>query len=202
MAELAELWAKALPDIRNAVTGRGVWTALNASVPLSTEEGALVLGLPSNETELAGHLRMPQIRKVIEAEFLKHTGMNVNLRVIEGTKAEDWERMKRRDLEANRMQQAAMDRAKAEMSARTNWDSVYEVLSRNFSATQNKSLPQNRAKFYAESVKLVAQNRKDQVNRDDLNERNFARCIERLAQYADIPSTVVAVEVLRLAGEI
>ncbi len=199
---MAELWAQALPDIRNAVTGRGVWTALNACVPLSTEGDSLVLGLPNNESELAGHLRMPQIRKVIEAEFLKRSGQIVNLRVIEGTRPEDWERMKRRDLEASRMQGAAMDRAKAEMSARTNWDSVYETLSRNFAATQNKSLPQNRAKFYAESVKLVALNRKEQVNRDDLNERNFARCIERVAQYADIPSTVVAVEVLKLAGEI
>lgn len=202
MAEVAEVWAEALPDIRKGVTGVGIWAALNACKPVALDGNVLVLGVTSNEAELAGHLRMPQTRKLIEAEVGRRSSQTIELRVIEGTGPEDWERAKRRDVEARRLQEAAMERARAEVTSRTNWDSVYENLSRKFAATPNKSVPQNRAKFYKEGLEYLAQSRKDQTNRDDLNERNFARCIERLAQYAEVPSTLVATTVLELAGEL
>ena len=37
---------------------------------------------------------------------------------------------------------------------------------------------------------------------DDLAERNFARCVERVAQYADVPSTLVASHVLLRVGDL
>ena len=91
---------------------------------------------------------------------------------------------------------------RAEMAAKSNWDTVYEQLSRRYAAVTNKSLPQNRARFFEEAVELVAQARRDQGNYDDLGERNFARCLERLAQYSEIPSTIVAAHVLQKAGEL
>jgi hypothetical protein len=202
MSGVAETWAEALPEIRKGVTGVGVWTALNTCRPIAIEGGVLVLGVPGQETELAGHLRMPQTRKLIELEFGRRTNQQVELRVIEGTDQEAWERAKRRDAEARRLQDAAMQRARAEVSARTNWDTVYENLSRKYAATPNKSVPMNRAKFYKEAVDYLGQCRKDQAERDDLAERNFARCIERLAQYAEVPSTIVGLDVLQAAGEV
>ncbi len=95
-----------------------------------------------------------------------------------------------------------MERARAEVSSRTNWDSVYETLSRKYAATPNKSVPQNRAKFYKDGVEFLAQSRRDQTNLDEAGERNFARCIERLAQYSEVPSTIVALAVLQAAGEV
>lgn len=202
MAQVAEVWAEALPEIRKGVTGVGVWTALNTCRPITVENNVLVLGVPSQETELAGHLRMPQTRKLIESEFGRRFEQTVELRVIEGTGSDDWERAKRRDAEARRLQDAAMERARAEVSARTNWDTVYETLSRKFASTPNKSVPQNRAKFYLDAVDYLAECRKQQTNRDDLGERNFARCVERLAQYSEVPSTLVAAAVLQKAGEL
>jgi predicted secreted Zn-dependent protease len=66
----------------------------------------------------------------------------------------------------------------------------------------NKSLPQNKARFFEEAVELVAEARKEQTTFDDAGERNFARCIERLAQYSDVPSTLVARTVMERSGEI
>lgn len=202
MAGVADTWAEALPEIRKGVTGVGVWTALNTCRPIAVENNVLVLGVPSQETELAGHLRMPQTRKLIESEFGRRFAQVVELRVIEGTDQDAWERAKRRDQEARRLQEAAMERARAEVTSRTNWDSVYENLSRKYAAIPNKSVPQNRAKFYKEGIEYLAQSRRDQQSRDDLGERNFARCIERLAQYAEVPSTIVALAVLQAAGEL
>ena len=202
MAELAEVWKSSLPAVLNNVTGRGVWTALNAAVPITVEEGVLILGIPANDTELAGHLRLPNTSRNIELSFSKQYGSNVRVRIIGGTTGADWEIVKRRDAERRRMQEAEMVKARQELQAKSTWEGVYEQLSRRFSAMTNRSLPQNKARFYAEALELVAEARKEHQESDDMSERNFARCLERISQYADVPSTLVAEEVLKRAGEL
>ena len=118
MAEVAEVWKAALPEIRQSVTGVGVWTALNSAVPLAFEGGVVVLGLRYEDNELAGHLKLPQIKRAVEVVIGKRTGQPVQLRVIEGATLADWERAKRRDAEAKRLQEAAEERQRAEAVAR------------------------------------------------------------------------------------
>lgn len=202
MAQVAEVWAEALPVVRNGVTGVGVWTALNSCVPLAIENGFIVLGLGSQEFELAGHLRIPQTKKLIESEVSQRVGSPVSLRVVEGVTPEAWERAKRRDEEARRLQDAAQAKLRAEISARTNWESVYESLSRRYAAISNKSLPTNRARFFDEAIAILAEARQNQESHDELAERNFARCIERVATYTELPSALVAHYALKAAGEL
>lgn len=202
MADLAEVWKAALPGVLNNVTGRGVWTALNAAVPIVVEDGTLVLGIPQNDTELAGHLRLPNTSRNIETAFSQGWGSPVRVRVIGGTTADDWEIVKRRDAERRRMQEAEMSKLRQELQAKSTWEGVYEQLSRRFSAITNRSLPQNKARFYAEAIEIVAETRMEHQSADDMSERNFARCLERISQYCDVPSTIVAQDVLTRAGEL
>lgn len=201
MVDVAEVWAEALPAIKEGVTGVGVWTALNSAVPITLEEDTLVLGLPNRETELGGHLRLPQTRRIIEHEVTIRINQKVNLRVIEGTKLEDWETEKRRDAERRRLQEQAAARARREIEAGSSWETIYEQLSRKYAATPNRSLPQNRARFFMDAVAIVAQALQEQPVTDDLSERQFARCIERIAQYSEVPSTIVATKVLEKSFE-
>jgi hypothetical protein len=196
MPDLAEVWNEVLPDIRKGVTGVGVWAALNAAKPVAIEGNTLILGLPAKETELAGHLRLAQTRRLIETEVGRAWGANLTLRVIEGTSLDDWETEKRRDEEKRRLQEQALKRAKESVQAGSSWESIYDQLSRQFAATPNRSLPQNRAKFFIEAVNLVARALQETPITDDMAERNFARCIERISQYSEVPSTLVAVRVL------
>jgi len=145
---------------------------------------------------------MAQTKKLIEVEMGKRLGSPVHLRVIEGTGPEDWERTKRRDAESRRLQDAAQQKMRQEIMARTNWDSVFESLSRRYAAITNKSIPMNRARFFEEAVAILADARRNQESHDDLSERNFARCIERVAQYSDVASTLVAYYVLKAADEL
>lgn len=202
MAELAAIWKENLPAVKQGVTGMGVWAALNAAIPLTVEDGQLVIGLEHNDQELAGHLRLAQTRNLIETSMAKALGSSVTLRVIDGPTLSDWENTKRRDQEARRLQEQAVAKARAQVEARTNWETVYEQLGRIYSQTHNKSLPQNRAKFYQEALGIVVESRKNQPNQDELSERNFARCIERVAQYSEVPSTIVATHVLEKLGEL
>jgi hypothetical protein len=95
-----------------------------------------------------------------------------------------------------------MTKMRAEMAARTSWDSVYDQLSKRWGAVGNKSLPQNRARFFEEAISVVADARREMASSDDMGERNFARCIERVAQYVEMPSTLVAMHILQRSGEL
>ncbi len=201
MPELAQVWSEVLPDIRKGVTGVGVWAALNAAKPIAIEDGVLVLGLPHDQSELAGHLRLAQARRLVESEVGRVFESAVTLRIIEGTTDEDWATEKIRDAEKRKLQVQALERARAQVQAGTSWEGVYDQLSRKFAETTQRSLPQNRAKFFLEAVEIVAQALQEAPITDDLAERNYARCIERVAQYAEIPSTLVAVKVLEKSFE-
>ena len=202
MAELSEVWQTALPKVREGVTGVGVWTALNAAVPITVEDGLFVLGSPAGQSELAGHLRIPATHRLLEQQVGKALNQQIRVRVIDGTTPEAWEITKRRDAERRRMQEAEMTKMRSELSAKNTWESTYEQLSRRFAAIQNKSLPQNRARFFDEACAIVADARKENGGYDEMGERNFARCIERVAQYCDVPSPIVAMEILKRSGEI
>ena len=95
-----------------------------------------------------------------------------------------------------------MVKSRQELQAKSTWEGVYEGLSRRFAAMSNRSLPQNKARFYAEALEMVAETRREHQQADDVTERNFARCLERISQYSDVPSTLVAEEVLKRAGEL
>jgi hypothetical protein len=202
MPEIFEVWTQALPTIRNGVTGVGIWTALNLAKPVALEDGTLVLGLPHSEMELSGHLKMALTKRLIETTVSGLLKTPINVRIIDGVEQADWEVEKRRDLEKKRLTEQSMAKLRAEMSVRSSWDQVYEQLSRKFAAVPQKSLPQNKARFFEEAVAFLAECRREQTTWDEMGERNFARCVERLAQYSEVPSTIVASFVLQKAGEL
>jgi len=202
MAELADVWKASLPKILSNVTGRGIWTALNAAVPVTLEDGVFVLGIEFRDSELGGHLRMASTSQMIERAVAGVLGTPIKLRVIDGATVADWEVVKRRDVERRRLQEADLVKMKAELQAKTSWDGIYEQLSRRFAAVSNRSLPQNRARFFEEAIEIIVEARKSQTTFDDLGERNFARCLERVAQYTDVPSVIVAKEILSRSGEL
>jgi len=202
MADLAVVWKGALPKILGNVTGRGMWTALNAAVPVTLEDGVFVLGVEFRDSELAGHLRMASTSQLIERAISAELGNPIRLRIIDGVTATDWEVAKRRDAERRRLQEAGLAKMRAELQAKVSWDGIYEQLSRKFAAVPNRSLPQNRARFFEEAIEIIVEARKSQTDFDDMGERNFARCLERVAQYTEIPSTIVAKEILSRAGEL
>lgn len=202
MADIVQVWQEALPEIKKSVTGVGVWTALNTCMPVAFEDGTFVLGLPHDANELSGHLRIPATNRTIEVQLAQLLNQPVKVRVIDGVTVTDWEMVKRRDSETKRLQEHAIAKARAESEARMSWEGLYEQISRLYASIQNKSLPQNRAKFYIDAVQLLAKVRQEQTARDDLSERNFARCIERVSQYSEVNSTVVSIDVLKAAGEL
>src|ERR1700733_14619943 len=104
----ADIWKDALPQIMQGVSGRGAWAAVNAVRPIALEEDEIVVGIPHGDSELAGHLRLPQTKRIMEVAVSQIMGKQMNVRLIDGTTAEDYELSKRRDVERRRLQEAEM----------------------------------------------------------------------------------------------
>ncbi len=196
MADVEALWGEVMPEVKNSVTGVGVWSALNHSRAVAYEGGQFVLGVPGEFSDLAGHLRMQQTRALIERFLTQKLGEQITLRVIEGTSPTEWENIKRRDAEAKRLQDQALTRHRAEIDSRSSWDTIYEQISRKFAAIPNKSLPQNKAQFFIETLDIIIDGLSSMGASDEMSERNYARCIERVATYAEVPSTLVALQII------
>lgn len=201
MPDLAEVWRNALPEIRNNVTGVAVWNALNAASVVAFEDGMLIIGVPHKNHEIGGHLNLPATRKAIEETMGRELGAQLAVRVIQGNTADDWASIKESDRIKRQLQEQALNRARAELSAGQSWEGLYEKLSRRFAEMENRSLPQTRARFFIEAVDIVADALIEKPVTDDMDERNFARCLDRIASYAEVPSTLVAARVLEKAFE-
>src|SRR5690349_13769626 len=192
MPDLAEAWKKALPEVRDSVTGVAVWSALNAAAVIAFEDGVLIIGVPHSQHELTSHLNLPATRKAISDSMGRELETQLEVRVIQGTNLEDWTSIKESDRIKRMLQERALDRARAELSAGQSWEGLYDKLSRKFGEMENRSLPQNRARFFIEAVDIVADALIEKPVTDDMDERNFARCIERIAQYTEVPGALVA----------
>ncbi len=196
MVDVTAVWNDALPKIREAVSGVGVWAALNAATPITFENGEFVIGLPPEESQLAGHLRVANTRRTLDVMISRALETQATVRIINGSSAREWEMEKRRDEERRRLQEAALTRERARIKSTSSWEELYVQLGRSFSQMQNRTLPQNRAQYLIDSINLLADALAETPVTDDASERSYARCIERVAQQADVPSTYVAHRVL------
>lgn len=199
MPDLAESWKNALPAIRDAVTGVAVWNALNAATVIALEDGSLIIGVPHQQHEHTGHLGLPATKRAIAEAMGKELDSQIDVRVIQGTTLDDWNTIKEGDRIKRMLQERALNKARAELSAGQSWEGLYEKLSRKYGDMENRSLPQNRARFFIEAVDIVADALIEKPVTDDMDERNFARCIDRIAQYTEIPGALVAARVLEKA---
>jgi len=191
-----DAWNSSVEQIKKQVTGTGVWNALNIAIPIALEaDGTFVLGVAEKESESRGHLTLANVRRVMEQELEKKLGKKVEVVVIDGITINHWESLRRRREEFLRMEHEAAVKAKEKAGKVSAWDSIYEQMGREFGALDNKGMPQVRARFMLWCVDLVAAHLHGTEHSED-DERNFSRCVDRIASYADANQTYIAAMIL------
>lgn len=195
-----DAWNAAVEDIKKQVTGVGVWTALNVAIPITLEDDVFVLGVPEKESDAKGHLQLSNTSRVIQQELGKRIGHPVKVEVIDGITINNWEAVKRRRAETERLSREAAEREKKARKQASNWDNLYDQMARDFGKLNNKGMPQVRARFLRHCVELCVKNMQSGVM-DESDERNFARCLERISSYTEVPATFVASMVLEKAAQ-
>lgn len=198
---LQEVWTKGIDRIKDKIVLPSMWETLDRVVPITMEHGEFVVGLPPQFFSQSGHLRNPGHRRTIEIVLSELVGQEVQLRIIEGTTAADWERTKQREqiAAASREQEYAQRRKQEETEQ--SWDVLYDRVVRAYSEQPYRQLPQGKAAYLQKSLEMVCEALNELYpdgEADDLAERNLARVIDRIANNIGAPPALVAFELFRV----
>jgi hypothetical protein len=195
-----EIWAKAVDRIKDRVNNRTLWETLEQAVGLTIEDNIFIIGLHPRIFNHSGLLTVPQHANVINAVLSELAGQPLRSRVIEGDTLEDWAFVKSREARAAVAQNRQYERREQQYAQSGSWDALLDEVSRAYSTTPLRQLPQSRARYLTDMLYTIA----DAMSTlypdvpDDATERSLARVIDRVAQNAEVPAALVALEVERL----
>lgn len=195
-----QIWTRTVSLVKDRVNNRSLWEAIENVVGIVVADDTLIIGMNSRYFNLAGHMSKAEYRTAIERAVAEVAGRPLAVRLIEGDSLADWVTTQERDRRVAAMRASTYERKDRAESESQSWDTLYEMVVRNYSATQNRSLPQSRARYMAESLRLVcdAMDVLYKAPADDAMERLLARVIDRIAANVEIPAAMVAYELERL----
>ena len=199
---IAQRWAGCVKVLKDRVNNRSFWEALEASVPVTLEGDTLIIGFDSVNSNRVGVLQqttnLNHVREAVEQGF----GTPLNLRFIEGTMLADWQAVQERDARVAAMRQAEAVRPMREAAQSGSWEMLNEQISRVYVQMPFRSLPQGKARYVNEALYLLTEAMENPDlypdEGDEISERSVARLLERIANTADMPATMLAFELERL----
>ncbi len=199
--DLQKLWQEVNEAIRRGPVNRGLWDAAARAVPIAIENGTLILGLDPADARYAGYLETSANRARIQEILLARTGHRLDIRVIEGTTKEDWERVKQLDRLSEMRAETHVAEREARRAAARVWEDVNDELLKLFTAAGLRRYPLTLARLFAKALGMVyeaeVKARETDPEASEFHERELNRLCDKLATYCDLPPTVVAVEYLR-----
>ena len=97
------------------------------------------------------------------------------------------------------MRSATYERKDKESSTAQTWDSLYDLVTKNWSGLHGRQLPQVRSRYISQMVKAVAQlmDESQPSDSDEHAQRLIARVIDRIAGNVEVPSPMIALEIDR-----
>jgi hypothetical protein len=201
--DIQKLWAAVNQTLREGAVNRPLWEAAITAVPLALEEdkGALVLGMPSERMELAGHIETrinkARLQEIIQAKI----GRRLDLKVIEGNTTEAYTRAAERERLRAASAEDAHARAEGIRSAAASWDQLNEQVLLTHGSTEGRRFNVNRARFLIRCVRMIVEAeeriRAREPGKDDFHERQLARTLEKVASLTEAHPMTVSLEYLR-----
>ncbi len=202
--DLDRLWKETNEILREGPINRALWDAAEAAKPLALEGDLLVLGLPASEFRHASYLQTDINRAKLRQILHARTGRFLDLRVIEGTTPEAWERTKERERHAEEKAMAGLRRAATYKGAEAAWEAANQGISAVFTGVRARAYATVKARLLLKAFPVVfkadQEARAQESGSDEAHERYLNRLLDRIATYVDLPPTVVALEYLRYAA--
>jgi hypothetical protein len=195
-----ELWAKTVDQVKDRVNNRSFWESLESAVAITIENDTLIIGMNARIFNQAGHLTVSDHKNAIQVVASRLAGRKLTIRVIEGDTLEDWNYTKKREERVAAMKASTYERKDREEAESQSWDALHDYVSRSYSALHLRQLPQIKARYLTDMLYVIA----DAMEKlypeqpDDSAERHLARVIDKVAGSAEVPSTIVALELERM----
>lgn len=196
----SELWKKTVDRVKDRVNHRSLWEVMEKSAGLAVEGDVFIVGLSARNFNEAGHMNVSEHKNAIEQAASSFAGRPLSVRVIEGDTLADWTTTKQRDERAAAMRSANYERRDHDDAAAQNWDTLYDYVSRAYSALPMRSLPQSKSRYLTDMLYVLsdAMTQLYPEQPDESTERLLARVVEKVGANADVPATLVVLELERL----
>ncbi len=219
-----EIWAAAADRVRQEIADPTVWLAMRAAQPLTVDGNFFVAALPPPEQYLAAHLLNHRTATAIEDALRNAAGRILAFRIVIGTSLADWEAEKLRETggagendpfldipiadtpaAADAPAPSAGNIARPAETAREvapTWEKLTERLNHGYKTAPLVKYPHGQAQFVLTAVKLISDTMDvlmppPGAPRDDAQERQLAKLIERLSGIVNLDPLFISLELLR-----
>ncbi len=198
--DLGAIWAKFDELLHEGDINRSLWDAARIAIPLALEDDLLVVGFEPGKMRDASYLTSGANRPLVMASLEAAVGRRVNLETIEGNDPDAWQREKARRELAIEMAQNTHEGRQVKGSQIV-WLNLSEKISEVFGSARERRFPLSRARTLIKALKMTVETeekaRAEEPDNDELHTQQLNRTIDRIATFAELPSTMVAVEYLR-----
>jgi len=189
--DITNAWGLIKDKVKDRVTGRSVWQALDSLTPVTQHEATAVFGMPTLATTLISHVNTPAVKRIIEQLLSETTGTKWEVLVIEGSTLQDWEAYQRKQEETRRISEEGLYKRTTEQRSYDTWETIHELVGRRFAETQGRSLAQNRARYLQEAIQIVRDALERLSVESEQDERQLNRVLERIATNVDAPASII-----------
>jgi hypothetical protein len=200
--DLDALWQGVNDELHRGELIPALWQAAAAVKPLAIDGDTLILGAPQDKMGLASHLESTRFRRPVESLIEKVAGQKLSCRVIEGDTLEAWERRKVIEDARAAGADASLVRRRERRESVSSWEGLRETLTQKFSELASRRSPRSLAQYLQIVLPLVRETERkleeQGVELDDADERQLGRVFDKIATQCNIPSTIVALEYLKL----
>lgn len=192
--DLNALWRYVTDQIKDRITLPSLWRSMEGARPLTIEDDELILGYQAGLSMQSGLMMDIHNRNAIEQVLESATRKRLKIRVIDGDSLEDWTSYKQTLEAGKQMRQQAQAQYVAQAEAGVSWEAVSEKLIRKYSATPNRTLSSVQGRYLDEAVDLLADayGRMMPETPNEMDERNYSRAIDRVAERAMVPAALIA----------
>lgn len=198
--DIAKVWHEATERVKDRVIHPTLWRALELACPILVEDDQFVVGFGPGHMHLAGHLQSAEHRNAIEAAIAGACGKRLTLVVIDGTGQEEWKHYKARQRAASEARDRVRERIAKEARTIHTWDGILEQVGRAYANLNLRQLPQIRGQYIQSSLEVISgamDELYDETNPDEPSQRALARVIDRVATLTEVPSAIIALELVR-----
>ena len=200
--DLEALWQAVNDELHRGELIPALWQAAAAVKPLAIDGDTLILGAPQDKMGLASHLESTRFKRQVASLIEKVAGQKLSCRVIEGDTPEAWKRRKAMEEARAAGADAALMRRRERRESMSSWEGLRETLTQKFSELASRRSPRSLAQYLQVVLPLVREVERTLEEQgdalDEANERQLGRVFDKIATQCNIPSTIVALEYLKL----
>jgi len=199
--DLVALWQKVNAELHKGDIDRSLWEAAQTALPLAVDNEVLILGFKPGDMRLGGYLTTPAKRTQIVGIIQRLCGRRLDIQVIEGQSADDWEKYKQRhEAQADQTLERAHFRTQHK-GALAVWEGLAADLHKLFTETQQRRFAEQLARLLIRALPLLAEAeekaREMEPEAEQLHFTHLNRSFDKLSTYTDIPAPIVALEYMR-----